>query len=163
MHAIVRHDWAYFCTKFGQIKEIKVSMESGEHTRPVWAHNMTKACKLACMHAMCLCTQAYRGMPASLRARVDLYAQKDTACYPDSIYNLISLIHSNLAEIWANAHKHITWMHTSLHALVVLCTQIGVVCSPDSIDTFIFLIQPNLAEIWAQAPKHIACMHAILR
>ena len=45
--------------KLGQIREIKVSMKSGEHTEAVRAHNMTKACKLACMHAMCLHAQAH--------------------------------------------------------------------------------------------------------
>ena len=46
-------------------------------------------------------------MHASLHAKVDLCAQKDPACYPDSIVTLISLIRSILAEIWACALKHI--------------------------------------------------------
>ena len=54
---------------------------------------------------MALCTQAHGVMHASLHAWVDLCAQKDPACYPDSIDTLISLIRSNLAEIWACACK----------------------------------------------------------
>ena len=45
-------------TKLGQIREIKVSMKSGEHTGAVQAHNMTQAYKLvymqtfSCMHRL---------------------------------------------------------------------------------------------------------------
>ena len=46
------HPQAHISAKFGQIREIKVSMESG-------AQNLTQAHKLACMHAMCLCAQAH--------------------------------------------------------------------------------------------------------
>ena len=101
-------------------------------------------------------------MHASLHARVDLGAQKDPACYPDSLDSLISLIRSNLAEIWACARKHIGCIHASLHGQVDLYTQNNPACYPDSIDTLISLIQPNLAEISAQAHKHIVCMHANL-
>ena len=79
-------------------------------------------------------------MHASLRAPVDLCAQKDLACYPDSIDTLISLILSNLAEIWACACKHIGCLHASLRALVDLCAQKDPACHLDSIDTFISLI-----------------------
>ena len=79
-------------------------------------------------------------MPASLRAQVDLYAQKDPACYPDPIDTLISLILPNLAEIWACARKHIGCMNASLHAQGEICAQKGCSCSPDSIDILISLI-----------------------
>merc|ERR1712081_163062 len=82
-------------------------------------------------------------------------AQKDPACYPDSIDSLISLIQSNWAEIWACARRKIGCMHASLHARVDLCAQKDPSCYPDSIDTLISLIQFNLAEIWACAHKHI--------
>merc|ERR1712081_26287 len=101
-------------------------------------------------------------MHASLHAWVDLCAQKDPACYPDSIDTLISLIQSNLAEKWACACKHRGCMHPSLHARVDLCAQKDPACYPDSIDTLISLIRSNLAEIWACARKHIGCMHASL-
>ena len=76
-------------------------------------------------------------MHASLRAQVDLCVQKDPACYPDSIDTLISLIQSNLAEIWACARKHIVCMYAGLHAPVVSCAQKDPACYPDSIYTFI--------------------------
>ena len=79
-------------------------------------------------------------MRASLHARVDLCAQKDPACYPDSIDTLISLIPSNLAEICACACKHIGCIQASLHARCDLCAQKGLACYPDSIDTLISLI-----------------------
>ena len=79
-------------------------------------------------------------MYASLRAWVVSCAQKDPACYPDSIDTFISLIQSNLAEIWACAHKHIGYMHASLRAWVDLCAQKDLACYPDSIDTLISLI-----------------------
>ena len=79
-------------------------------------------------------------MHASLRAQVDLCAQKDPACYPDSIYTLISLIRSNLAEIWVCACKHIECMHASLHGQVDLYAKNNPACYPDSIDTLISLI-----------------------
>ena len=75
-------------------------------------------------------------MHASLHAQVDLCAQKDLACYPDSIDTLISLIQSNLADIWACAHKHIGCMYARLNARVELCAQKDPACYPDSIDTF---------------------------
>ena len=62
-------------------------------------------------------------MHASLRAWVDLCAQKHPVCYPDSIDTLISLIRSNLAEIWACACKHIGGMHASLIAGGEVCAQ----------------------------------------
>ena len=68
------------------------------------------------------CARKHIGcMRASLHAQVDLCAQNDLACYPDSIDTLISLIRSNLAEILACARKHIGCMHASLHAQVDLC------------------------------------------
>ena len=88
-------------------------------------------------------------MHTSFHARVDLGAQKDLACYPDSIDILISLIRSNLAEIWACACKHIGCMHASLRARVDLCAQKDPACYPDSINTLISLIRFNLAEILA--------------
>ena len=53
------HVQAHISAKLGRIRNIKVSMESGEHSGPVWAHNLTQASKLACMHAMCLRAQAH--------------------------------------------------------------------------------------------------------
>ena len=86
-------------------------------------------------------------MHASLHAWVDLCAQKDPACYPDSIDTLISLNHSNLADILACACKHMGCMHTSLHDQVDSCAWKDLACYPDSIDTLISLILSNLAEI----------------
>ena len=48
---------------------------------------------------------------------------------------LISLIRSNLAEIWACARKKIGCMQASLSAPVDLCAQKDPACYPDSIDT----------------------------
>ena len=79
-------------------------------------------------------------MHASLPARVLLCAQKDPACYPDSIDTLIFLIRYNLAEIWACACEHIGCMHASLCAWVDLCAQESLACFPDSGDTLISLI-----------------------
>ena len=44
----------HISAKLGQIREIKVSMESSEHARPLWAHNVTQAHKLVCMHTIFL-------------------------------------------------------------------------------------------------------------
>ena len=33
---------------------MNVSMELGEHINPILVYKATQACKLACMHAMCL-------------------------------------------------------------------------------------------------------------
>ena len=49
----------YVLVFLGWIRKMKVSMESGEHNRPIWVHNTTQAHKLACMHAMFLCAQAH--------------------------------------------------------------------------------------------------------
>ena len=86
-------------------------------------------------------------MHASLCAKVILCVKKGQAGSPDSKDTLISLIHSNLAEIRAHACKHIACMHASLCAWFVLCTQVGLVWSPNFMDTTIFLIQSDVAEI----------------
>ena len=75
-------------------------------------------------------------MHASLCPRVYLCAQKDPACYLDSIDNLIHLIRSDLAEIWVCARKHIGCMPASLCAWVDLYAQKDPASYPDSIDTF---------------------------
>ena len=79
-------------------------------------------------------------MHASLRAWVNLCAQRGPACAPDSIDTLNSLIPPNLGEIWACARKHIGCMHARLCAGVKLCAQRGLAYSLDSIDTLISLI-----------------------
>ena len=58
MHAVCLCAQTHISAKLGWIREIKISMESGEHAGPLLAHNLTQACKLACMHAMCLCACA---------------------------------------------------------------------------------------------------------
>ena len=50
MHTMCLHAWAHISAKLGWIRKMKVSMELGEHAQPLWAHNLTKAHKLACMH-----------------------------------------------------------------------------------------------------------------
>ena len=59
MHAMCLHERAYISDKVERIREIKVSLESEEHARPLCAQNLTQARKLACIHAMCLHAQAY--------------------------------------------------------------------------------------------------------
>ena len=59
MHAIFLRAQAHISAKLGRIREIKISMESGELSTPLRAHNLTRARKLACMHAMCLHAQAH--------------------------------------------------------------------------------------------------------
>ena len=41
---------AHISAKIGWIRDIKVSMESGDHAGPLSAHNLTRARKLAYMH-----------------------------------------------------------------------------------------------------------------
>ena len=38
--------------KFGQIRDIKVSMDSGKHADHVWAHNLNQMNNRMCMHAL---------------------------------------------------------------------------------------------------------------
>ena len=59
MHPMCLCAQANISVKLGRIREIKVSMESGEHVGPLWAHNLTQAHKLACMHTIGLHVQAY--------------------------------------------------------------------------------------------------------
>ena len=60
MHAPYVLAWtAHISAKLGHIREIKVSMESGEHAGPLLAHNLTQAHKLACMHSMYLHARAH--------------------------------------------------------------------------------------------------------
>ena len=51
--------WDLSQAKLGQIRKIKVSIESGEPARPIWAHNSPWAQKVAFMHTMCLQAQAH--------------------------------------------------------------------------------------------------------
>ena len=60
MHAIFLHAQNHIMAKLGQIREIKVSMQSGEHARHVCAHNMTQANKLAFTHAIFLHAGAHK-------------------------------------------------------------------------------------------------------
>ena len=59
MHALFLHAQANISAEFRELRDIKVSMESGDHAGPLLAHNMNLARKLVCMHAMCLCAQAH--------------------------------------------------------------------------------------------------------
>ena len=59
MHSMCLRAQAHISAKLGRIREIKISMESGEHAGPLWACNLIQACKLVCMHAMCLCARAH--------------------------------------------------------------------------------------------------------
>ena len=54
MHAMCLHTWAHNSAKFGQIREIKVSLGSREHAGTPWAYNLTQAGKLVSMHAIWL-------------------------------------------------------------------------------------------------------------
>ena len=54
MHAMCLCARAHNSANLGQIREIKISMESGEHAGPLWAQNLTQAHKLVCMHVKCL-------------------------------------------------------------------------------------------------------------
>ena len=65
MQACVHARYVLVCksqisAKLGRIREIKVSIESGEHAGPFGAQNLTRAHKLVCMHAMCLCALAHK-------------------------------------------------------------------------------------------------------
>ena len=57
MHTMRLRAWAHISAKLGWIRNMKVSMDSREHTGPIWVHNMTQAHKLACMHIIFLHTQ----------------------------------------------------------------------------------------------------------
>ena len=52
MHHMCLCAQAHISAKLGQMREIKVFMESVEHAGPLWAHYLTKTRKLACMHPM---------------------------------------------------------------------------------------------------------------
>ena len=54
MHPMCLRAQAHISAKLGLIREIKVSMESGEQARPFWEHTSSWACKLGCMQALCL-------------------------------------------------------------------------------------------------------------
>ena len=45
------HAQAHISAKLDQIE---ISMELGEHTRPILVYNTTEACNVVCMHTMCL-------------------------------------------------------------------------------------------------------------
>ena len=57
MYTMFLHKHAHISTKFGQLREIKESVESEEHAGPVRANSSTQARKLACMHTICLSAQ----------------------------------------------------------------------------------------------------------
>merc|ERR1711954_629651 len=60
MHAICLHAWAYISAKLSCIRKMKVSIELGEHTRPIWIHNTTQASQPACIHTMYLSAWAHK-------------------------------------------------------------------------------------------------------
>ena len=59
MHTVCLRAQAHISAEWGRIREIKISMESGKHAGPLWAHNLTQACKLVCIQAMCLHARAH--------------------------------------------------------------------------------------------------------
>ena len=54
MHAFFLCEQTHILAQLGQIRNIKVSMESGEYIGPIWVQNVTWAHKQACMHAVFL-------------------------------------------------------------------------------------------------------------
>ena len=50
-------------------------MESGEYARHVWAQNTTQACKLACMHAMCVHAQDHISDKLSQIREIKVYIE----------------------------------------------------------------------------------------
>ena len=78
-----------YLSQICQIRGIKVSMESGEHARPVWACSLTQACMLACIHSMCLCAQAHILAKLGRNRRIKLSMESGEHAKPVWAHNMI--------------------------------------------------------------------------
>ena len=88
MHPICLCAEAHISAKLGRNRDIKVSMESGEHTGPLWAYNLTRAQKLACMHAMCLCAWAHISAKLGQIREIKIYMEPGEHAGPLWTHNL---------------------------------------------------------------------------
>ena len=68
-------------------------MKSGEHARPPWALNLTWACKLGCMHAICLRTKAHISDNLGWIRKLEICTELERHAGHDY-------------DVWAHAHKH---------------------------------------------------------
>ena len=80
-------------------------MESWDHARPLWAHNMTWACKLACMHVMYLHAQDHISAKLGRIREIKVYIESG----------------EHVRCVWAHS---LTWAckHACMHA-ICLCAQ----------------------------------------
>ena len=108
MHAVCLHEQAHISAKLGWIREIKVSMESGEH-----AHNLTPARKLVCMHPKCLRAQAHISAILGRITESKVYIESGKHAGPFGAQNL------------TRAHK-LMCMHTMCLCAWAIYQQIGL-------------------------------------
>ena len=104
----------HISAKLGQIREIKVSMESREQARPLGAQNLTQVHKLACLHTMCLCAQAYVlakfGQLREIKVSMESGKHAGHICaYYVAQTNKLACMHAIFLRSWpdnsANLHK----------------------------------------------------------
>ena len=73
--------------KLEGIREI-ISMESGDHARPPWAHTSPPTSKLACMHPMCLRAQAHILAKLGWIREIKIYMESVEHAQPHWAHNL---------------------------------------------------------------------------
>ena len=87
MHLMCLCARAHISAKLGQIRKIKVSMESWEQAHPFWAQTSSQASKLSCMHTICLHALAHISAKLGLIRKMKVSLELEDHTRPIWVHN----------------------------------------------------------------------------
>ena len=117
-----------YSRQLGLTQRIKVSMESGKYARHIWAHIMTHAHKLRCMHTTCLHAQA--------NISVKLGQIREIKVSMESEKHAPYMWAHNMTQAQKLACMHTNFLHARTHILAKLCQISKIKVSMESQDYF---------------------------
>jgi len=97
----------------GWIRKKKVSIELGEHTKHIWEHDTSQACKLACMHHMCLAEQGHISAKLGWIREIKVSRESGEHARPLWAYNL--------TQPHKPAYMHTIFLHVHTQILANFC------------------------------------------
>ena len=116
---------------YGIRRKMKVSIESGEHTGPIWVHNMTQAHKLACMHIIFLLaqTQISAKFCHSSKIKISMESQDyfpHVRTYASSCEGARGSEHESAARLWSWQHIGYSYLNLIYIMLVLIYWSISL-------------------------------------